>query len=936
MFKIRNKIHVISPSIVIVLLIIISVFFGIYTATYIRRDKIKDFQYTTQSKSEEAVEFLRSIEKDIIFLNNNIFLSNLIDAMERKDTAQINHCKFEVEMLFKTFSESRRIYDQIRYIDITGHEIVRVDIEGKDAYVVPQEELQDKGHRYYFKEAVKLDEGNIYVSELDLNREEGLIEAPYKPMLRYAIPVLDREKQTRGILVLNVLADYLLKNILTDKFLNGTDSYLLNRDGFYLLHPEISKQWGGLNNIDTGENVKNDLPQETVSHILLGKSGIKSANKQFFNFIPIYFDPSNHERYWIFAKSLHKSVVYSPIYTFLAMLGIIISVLIAGVVMFSFTFSKRLVNPLRALAKGTKQIADGDLEHTITIDKRNNEIIELTESFNLMVKKLRESNKENRQLFLQVKRGRDEWQNTFDVITDIITIHDKDFRIIRANKAFLEKFNVSAEELSDRKCHEIFHDTSEPWPTCPLTKTAESLKTEYVEIDDPNMGGSFIVSTYPILDEKGELYGVVHQAKDITERKKAEEEIRRGKEYTESLIETAQDAIVCIDKNGIINIWNESAEKIFGYKKSEIIGKPITTIIPVKVLVGFLHMSKIKKISKAIEVSGKTKDGNVIPLEMSISSQKIEEGLYTFTMIIRDITFQKEAKKQLAEKANMLATINKELEEFVYIVSHDLKEPLFTIEGYTSRLYRAYKDIYDDKEKYYIERIRTNVKRMSQKIQEIMEVLKAGRIVYDFRKNDSSMIIREVINSLEGRIRAEKINVIVEPNLPVVFCDERRMKDVFSNLVTNAIKFMGNDKQTESPINPPRSQANTPRSQAELGNEQMGDGRSKRIRIGCRKNEDYYKFFVEDTGIGIREEYQEQVFKIFKRLRDIETEGTGVGLAIVKKIVELHGGKLWVEGPLKDGRGSRFCFTIPIMKEYQAKKLQTEEKSIMELAELPG
>jgi signal transduction histidine kinase len=263
----------------------------------------------------------------------------------------------------------------------------------------------------------------------------------------------------------------------------------------------------------------------------------------------------------------------------------------------------------------------------------------------------------------------------------------------------------------------------------------------------------------------------------------------------------------------------------------------------------------------------------------------------------------------------MLAAINKELEEFVYIVSHDLKEPLFVIEGYTSRLYRAYKDIYDNKEKHYIERIRTNVKIMSQKIQEIMEVLKAGRIAYDFRKNDSGVIIREVINSLEGRIRAEKVNVIIEPNLPVVFCDERRMKDVFSNLVTNAIKFMGNDKQTEFPINPPRSQANTPRSQAQLGNEQMGEGGFKKIRIGCHTNGDYYKFFVEDTGIGIREEYQEQIFKIFKRLKDIEAEGTGVGLAIVKKIVELHGGKLWVESPVKDGRGSRFCFTIPLEKK---------------------
>ncbi len=109
------------------------------------------------------------------------------------------------------------------------------------------------------------------------------------------------------------------------------------------------------------------------------------------------------------------------------------------------------------------------------------------------------------------------------------------------------------------------------------------------------------------------------------------------------------------------------------------------------------------------------------------------------------------------------------------------------------------------------------------------------------------------------------------------------MRDVLSNLITNAIKFMGEDKQ-------------------------------RQIKIGCDKNGDYYKFFVEDTGIGIREEYKEQVFKIFKRLNEVETEGTGVGLAIVKKIVEQHKGRVWAESPASNGRGTRFCFTIPVMK----------------------
>ncbi len=375
---------------------------------------------------------------------------------------------------------------------------------------------------------------------------------------------------------------------------------------------------------------------------------------------------------------------------------------------------------------------------------------------------------------------------------------------------------------------------------------------------------------------------------------------RKGKEYIENLLETAHDAIVCVDEEGIINIWNQSAEKIFGYKKSEIIGQGIAIVVPGDILDGFLQMSKIIKFSKILEVSGKTKDGKVIPLEMSISSQKVEKGLHTFTMIIRDITFQKEAKKQLAEKADMLAKINRELEEFVYIVSHDLKEPLFTIEGYTSKLYRKYKNIYDDKGKIFTDRIRINVQLMSRKIQEIMNVLKIGRIDYDFRNNNSGTIVKDVVSSLEGRIALNGIKVEIEQNLPTVYCDERRMKDVFSNLVTNAIKFMGNGKATGTSYDQPIEEL---------------DGGLRSVKIGCRTDGDSYKFFVEDTGVGVRKEYQEQIFKIFRRLGDIESEGTGVGLAIVKKIVELHSGKLWVESPVEGGRGSRFCFTVPTARQ---------------------
>ena len=382
-------------------------------------------------------------------------------------------------------------------------------------------------------------------------------------------------------------------------------------------------------------------------------------------------------------------------------------------------------------------------------------------------------------------------------------------------------------------------------------------------------------------------YTIKMMRRYIIERDCAENALKESEEKHRKLIETAQDAIICIDEKGKVIVWNQSAEKIFGYTKSEITGLSIEMIIPEKHknwhqkgMERFLKTGETRIIGKAVELSGKTKEGIEIPIELALSFQKKEDERYIFTGIIRDITVQKRAKEQLIKKSKELKNANKELEEFIYIISHDLKEPLFVIEGYMSRLSSIYKDIIDNKGKLYINRTRANANIMNQKIHEVLEVLKVGRVIYDYKNNDIGVIVNDVVKTLENKMAKNKTNIIIQDNLPSVLCDERRMKDVLSNLLTNSIKFIGNHNH-------------------------------RQVRIGCDKNGGYYKFYVEDTGIGIQEEYQEQIFNIFKRLNDIETEGTGVGLAIVKKIVEQHKGKIWVESPVSDGRGTRFCFTIP-------------------------
>ena len=391
-------------------------------------------------------------------------------------------------------------------------------------------------------------------------------------------------------------------------------------------------------------------------------------------------------------------------------------------------------------------------------------------------------------------------------------------------------------------------------------------------------------------DDINFLHSVANLLANAIARKNTEDTLKESEEKYRKLIETAHDAIVSFNEKGIINICNQMAVKSFGYSVSEIVGQPVTTIIPdiyknerQSGMNQFLNLGVSNIVDTTVELSAKSKEGTEFPIEMSLSYHKTRGRKYISTAIIRDITFQKKAKQQLIERAMEVEKTHKELKDFVYMVSHDLKEPLFSIDGYFTRLHETYKDIYDEKGKRYSDRIKINIKLMSDRIYEILEVAKIGLIPYNFNDNAIEDIVKVVINTLDDKIQSNNINVSIIHNLPNVSCDEKRMKDVFLNLVTNAIKFMGDDKQ-------------------------------RLITIGCDKEGDYYKFFVEDTGIGIRKEYQNSVFKIFHRLKDLEVEGTGVGLVIVKKIIEIHSGKIWIESPIARGKGSRFCFTMPVSR----------------------
>jgi signal transduction histidine kinase/putative methionine-R-sulfoxide reductase with GAF domain len=226
-----------------------------------------------------------------------------------------------------------------------------------------------------------------------------------------------------------------------------------------------------------------------------------------------------------------------------------------------------------------------------------------------------------------------------------------------------------------------------------------------------------------------------------------------------------------------------------------------------------------------------------------------------------------------------LEKVNEELESFVFTVSHDLKSPIASIQGFSSILLDEYKQHLDETAQHYLERIQINANQMERLIADLLDLSRIGRVVNPFEEVPALDIINHALTDFAYPLEEKKIRLHIQEDMPVIWCDPQRLSQVFTNLIGNAIKFTGNQPQPQ-------------------------------IEIGCDDKGSHVLFFVKDNGIGIDEKYHEKIFGLFQGLHNLKgAGGTGVGLTIVRRIVDNHGGKVWVES--SEGNGATFYFTLP-------------------------
>jgi PAS domain S-box-containing protein len=338
-----------------------------------------------------------------------------------------------------------------------------------------------------------------------------------------------------------------------------------------------------------------------------------------------------------------------------------------------------------------------------------------------------------------------------------------------------------------------------------------------------------------------------------------------------------------VNQGGEIVLLNVQAEKQFGYRRDELVGQKVKNIIPegfaerlIADALRSVEDALAQQIGTGIELIARRKNGSEFPIELMLSPLESAEGILV-TAAVRDITARKQAEAYLLNKVEELNRSNEELGQFAYVVSHDLQEPLRMVASYTQLLSRRYKGQLDSDADEFISFAVDGASRMQRLIQDLLAYSRVGTKGKDLLDTSSEEALQQALINLRGAIKDSGALVTHDP-LPAVLADEMQLIQLFQNLVGNAIKYQSSGVP--------------------------------RVHVSASKNGGKkWIFSVQDNGLGIDSQYFEKIFGMFQRLHKREEfAGTGIGLAICKKIVERHGGSISVQS--RPGHGSTFRFAL--------------------------
>lgn len=469
-----------------------------------------------------------------------------------------------------------------------------------------------------------------------------------------------------------------------------------------------------------------------------------------------------------------------------------------------------------------------------------------------------------------------------DSIAVLVIILDQEGRIINFNQACEKLSGYSLDEVRGKNL----------WDILLIPEEAKSIKTFFRKIRAdrfPNEYQNYWItkdgsyrwiewSNTALLDERGSVEHIIGIGIDITERKWSEEEYK-------TILRTTSDGFWVTDMQGRFLEVNDAYCSLIGYTRGELLNMKITDVEAAeKPEETARHLRQIIEIGgDRFETRHRRKNGEIVDIEVSVNYMKGGGG--RLVVFLRDITRRKKAyaeirkiNEDLQQRTSELEAVNREMEAFSYMASHDLRTPLVAVGSLARLLIEKYGNLSEEKCKQFLDSILKETRRMSRLIEDLLTLSQSGHHALQLSDIDMNELAKSVVEELKRLETERNLRINLEP-LPVAYGDQRMIRQVLMNLVSNAMKF-------------------TRRKQKAM------------IQIGGRKEDGVSTYYIKDNGVGFDLTDTNRIFKAFERLHPSEEfEGTGIGLAIVWRIVQRHGGRVWAES--RKNEGATFYFTLP-------------------------
>lgn len=760
---------------------------------------------------------------------------------------------------FVTLISRNTDYDQVRWLDETGRERVRVNNVSGHPVVVSENALQNKSDRYYFIEAMHTENGRMYLSNLDLNVENGQIERPYKPIQRVAMRVYDQQDRPRGILIITVNVSRFLQNFAAEDDDEHSHLMLINQDGFWLKSPNSADEWGFMFN--RKDTLASRFPA-AWAHITRDKSGQVELADGLWTWQTIGPEGAVKKPRYLLVVSHLSADRLSPIFvhSWTQSGGLaVLMVLVLGL------FSARFI-----------QVRDRQRQADIAnaAARANTDALQ-------------------KQLEAQQR-----FRHVVEASINGILVVDAAGKIVMANPALADMFGYTPEELADQPMETLLPMAMRQQHVQYRSEYGKHPVRRAMGADRELLGLRRDGVLFPVevglstYNSEGQSF-VLASVVDISERNRLLAESKR----LAAIVASTEDAIISKTLDGIITSWNPAAEKLFGYRADEVIGHSIDLLMPLG------HEQEERELLARIgrgetiahyDTVRRCKDGHLVEISNTICPLRDALGrVIGASKIARDISELKQAETRihalnasLQQRVKELAAANKELDSFAYAVSHDLRAPLRAMIGFSHALLEDYADKLDDEGHTYLSEIENAGRRMGDLIDGILLLSRSTRGELRSERID--------LSAMAARIRDEIIRAELERNLIwdiaaglIAWGDARLIENVLRNLMGNAWKYTAGKVDAV-------------------------------IRVFAEEQDGERWFCVSDNGAGFDMRHVNKLYQPFQRLhRQDEFPGLGIGLATVQRIINRHHGQLRASG--EPGKGATFAFTLPAANATQKK-----------------